>query len=373
MIALAVCSLAVLAYTYVGYPVLVAALAKIRPLQVRADPSWRPRVSVLVPVVDAAPLIGPKLDSLRAQDYPPELLEFVFCSDGSTDDTDAELAAQAARDSRVRALRNPERSGKPTALERMRLEATGEVLVLTDIRQLLDEGAISSLVAHLGDERVGAVSGKLVLVGSQGAGLYWRYESWIRRSEARFRSMVGATGPLYALRAADLGAIPPDTILDDMWIPMRLRLQGRLLLLADDAVAYDEAFADDRELVRKVRTLAGNYQLFARLPRLLSPLSNPSWFETVSHKLLRLVCPWALAALAVASSVALVTSPAHRLALGALVAGQLVFYLAAALGSGAGRFGRLARTFVLLHVAAVMGLVRAIRGRQAVTWETRAR
>jgi hypothetical protein len=95
-----------------------------------------------------------------------------------------------------------------------------------------------------------------VLKGDAASGVYWRYENWIRRNEARFRSMVGVTGPLTALRKADLPAVPEDIILDDVWIPMRLRLQGRKVLLREDAVAIDEAFKDDREFQRKVRTLA---------------------------------------------------------------------------------------------------------------------
>src|SRR6185503_16153548 len=149
--------------------------------------------------------------------------------------------------------------------------------------------------------RVACVSGNLVLRGAGGAGAYWRYENWIRDKEARFRGMVGVTGPIYAIRRADMAELPRGIILDDMWVPMRLRLAGRRIVFAREAVALDDAFADAREYGRKVRTLAGNYQLFALLPRLLVPFANPSWFETFSHKLLRLVCPWALLVLLAAS------------------------------------------------------------------------
>jgi cellulose synthase/poly-beta-1,6-N-acetylglucosamine synthase-like glycosyltransferase len=223
----------------------------------------------------------------------------------------------------------------------------------------------------LADPSVGCVTGNLVLVGSAGSGVYWRYENWIRAQEARFRSVVGITGPLSIIRARDLPPIPTDTILDDVWIPMRLRLAGRKVLLCEEAIAYDRAFEDDREFQRKVRTLAGNYQIFSRMPALLNPLSNKSWFETVSHKILRLVCPWALAGLAVgAIGAALAGSltPAQVFLVNVLIAGQLAFYLAALAGPRLGRSLGVARTFVVLHWAALVGLWRFAARRQSVTW-----
>ena len=226
----------------------------------------------------------------------------------------------------------------------------------------------------LADERVACVSGNLTLPGSAGAGVYWKYENWIRRSEAHFRSMLGVTGPIYVIRKADLAELPPDVILDDMWIPMRLRLQRRRLLWAEAAVAYDEAFDDEREFGRKVRTLAGNYQLLARMPRLLLPFANPSWLELMSHKLLRLLGPWlllgclgaSLAAAAPLDPVAYEPSPVWLMR--ALAVAQLLAYALAALGGRAGRAGTVYRTFVVLNVAAMVGLWRWLRGTQKVTW-----
>src|SRR5262249_12350664 len=158
-------------------------------------------------------------------------------------------------------------------------------------------------------------------------------------------------------------------ILDDMWVPMRLRLEGRTILFAEEAVAFDDAFADAREYGRKVRTLAGNYQLFALLPALLVPFKNPSWLETFSHKILRLVCPWALAVL-LGSSGAWASDPggsALNVAAKVLLGGQVAFYVLALLGERMGRLGSLARTFVVLNTAAVVGLYRFVTGRQRVT------
>jgi cellulose synthase/poly-beta-1,6-N-acetylglucosamine synthase-like glycosyltransferase len=245
----------------------------------------------------------------------------------------------------------------------MRAVANGEILVLTDARQPLSPGAVRALVAPLADPTVGAVAGDLAMTGATGAGAYWRYEKWIRDAEARFRGTVGVSGALWAVRRADLPELPDDVILDDVWLPMAIRLRGLRVVAAPDAVAHDEALPDGRELRRKVRTLAGNYQLFARQPRLLDPFANPVWLETVSHKALRLLCPWALLALAVATASAWPASWAA-----ALGVAQLMGFGAAALGARAGRVGTLCRTFVVMNAAALLGLWGWATGRQRVAW-----
>ncbi len=375
---LAYASLSLLAYTYVGYPAIVAALSRLRPMDVERDDAWTPTVSVLIPVYNAKRYVRPKLESLLRQTYPKDKLQILVYSDGSTDGSDEEVEAFVdeleARDpasaGRVALVRAAERKGKPTALNAMRERATGEVLVLTDIRQVLSDNAVRELVSLLADPRVGTVSGNLELVGGTGAGAYWRYENFIRACEARYRGMVGVTGPLYAIRARDLPEVPTEIILDDMWIPLRLRLEGKRLLFAKDAVALDDAFDDDREKGRKVRTLAGNFQLFSMVPELLSPLANPSFFETFSHKLLRLAGPALMAGAVGGTIVGLATSKSRveRGVLGVALAGQGAFALLAIAGKRAGKLGQLARTFVVLNGAAVEGFVRFVRQKQEVTW-----
>jgi poly-beta-1,6-N-acetyl-D-glucosamine synthase len=370
---LAFAAFCVLAYTYVGYPILVGLLARLFPMKVALDPAWSPKVTACIPVFDVERYLEAKLDSLLALEWPADRLEILVYDDGSIDGTRAIAERYAARDQRIRLLCGPGRGGKPKGVNAMLDAATGDVLLMTDARQPLVPGALKALAERLADPRVACVSGNLVLRGAAGAGAYWRYENWIRDKEARFRGMVGVTGPIYAIRKADMARLPEGIILDDMWVPMRLRLAGRTVVFARDAVAYDDAFADAREYGRKVRTLAGNYQLFSLLPRLLVPFANPSWFETFSHKILRLVCPWALVAMLAASGWA-AWHPAqpftleHIYVVRPLVGGQAAFYLLALLGPLAGRFGALARTFVVLNTAAVVGLFRFARGAQKVTW-----
>jgi poly-beta-1,6-N-acetyl-D-glucosamine synthase len=358
-------------YTYAGYPLLVAAWARIAPRPVHASTGFEPSVSICMAVHDGERFLRAKLESLLALDYPPEKLEFLLCSDGSTDDTEALARSLAASDPRVTVLASERRLGKPTALNALWRQARGDVLIMTDVRQPLSRDAVRELVQPLADSSVGCVSGALVLAGDTGASAYWRYELFIRGSEARLGGMVGVSGSLYAVRRRDLGELPLDLLLDDMWVPLSVARLDKRIVLAERALAFDQATDDEREFSRKVRTLAGNYQLIAKLPWLLVPGLNPVWFQLVSHKLCRLGCPFALAVL-FATTTALAfdatLSPAELFVWRGLWLAQAFCYVVALLGSHAGRIGSLARTFVVLNAAALVGLWRFVRGTQAVTW-----
>ena len=368
---MATVALGFLAYTYFGYPLLLALFARLWPWRPAPVEGWEPMVSVCVSAYNCEAYVDAKLRSLLALDYPANKLEILIYSDGSSDGTDAIVAIWAQKDPRVRPLRGATRTGKPTALNCMRDQSTGEVLLLTDMRQSVDPGALRAMLRLLAAPQVGCVTGNLVLEGGAGSGVYWRYDKWIRKQESRLGSVVGMTGALSILRRIDLGPLPADLILDDVWIPMKLRLRGARVLFAEDAIAHDEAFSDEREFGRKVRTLAGNYQLFSRLPLLLLPFVNPSWFETISHKVARLLCPWFLVALLLtcATAAAGVSSDGlERQMLAGLLIAQIAFYALAVLGKRAGRVGTLARTFVVLNAAATVGLWSYVVGKQKVTW-----
>lgn len=361
--------LATVGYTYVGYPALIGLLARLAPLRSAEDPTWLPTVTAVIPMYNAAPYLRAKIASLQALDYPADRIQILLYCDDATDDTAAIARALCEADPRIELIVASERRGKPAGVNRMIASATGEVLLMTDVRQRVAPGALRALVSRLADPQVACVSGNLVLEGGTGAGAYWAYENWIRRQEGRFRGMVGVTGPLYVIRRADMASLPDGLILDDMWVPLRHVLEGRRIVFAEDAECFDAAFGDEREYGRKVRTLAGNYQLFALLPGLLDPRHNPVWFEVVSHKILRLACPWALGGLAAFSVAGALRGPLPLRPLFALLAGgQGLFYLAALVGPRAGKLGTVARTFVVLNGAAVNGLFRWASGTQKVTW-----
>ncbi|HTM44834.1 MAG TPA: glycosyltransferase family 2 protein [Polyangiaceae bacterium] len=369
-------ALGLVVYTYAGYPVLVAVWSRIAPHPSAQGAGllhrdFQPTVSVCLSVYNGAQYVVDKIRSLQALDYPPDKIEILIYSDGSTDATELLVGEIAQTDPRVKLRVSKQRSGKPSALNALAEVAQGEVLLMTDVRQMVVPVALRRLLDALGDPAIGCVSGNLVLAGASGAGAYWRYETFIRGAEARLGSMVGVTGSLYALRRLDFQPMPPDLLLDDMFVPLCVARRRKGIVLATEAIAHDRACSDDQEFARKVRTIAGNYQLIAKLPWLLVPGKNPLWLAIVSHKLLRLVCPWALVILLGLSwllAFAPRLSPGERGFWFALAAGQLVFYALAALGHRVGRLGALARTFVMLNVAALLGLWRFIRGAQPVTW-----
>jgi poly-beta-1,6-N-acetyl-D-glucosamine synthase len=376
-------ALALLAYTFVGYPLLIAARARFAPRPVRRvalKAADAPAVAVVVVAYNEAQRIEAKIATLRAQDYPRDRLRIVIATDGSTDGT-PEIVARAARhDVGITLLAMPTRRGKAACLNDAVAACSEAIIVFNDARQMLNREAVRSLVENFADNSVGAVSGELVfsLDGATafggGVDAYWRYETFIRRNEALAHSVPGATGALYALRRSAFKPIPTGTILDDVAIPMHAALAGLRVVFEGRAQAFDKpADSPQQERLRKVRTLAGNYQLIAQMPALLSPRRNPIWLAFVSHKLLRLIAPFAMMAMFAASAVLALQSPAHA----AFFVAQTLFYTAALAvprwpALGRLKLARIASAFVMLNWFAVLGLMQFALRREGHLWTTTA-
>jgi biofilm PGA synthesis N-glycosyltransferase PgaC len=370
-------SAVLIGYTYAGYPLLLWLAARRWPRAFRAA-SIEPAVAILVVAHNEGARIDQRLDNLLSLDYPRDKVEILLASDGSTDDTVAR--AQRYRRSGVHVAAYRQRRGKAAVLNDTIPGAHGDIVLLADARQRFDRGALRALVAPFADASVGAVGGELMLQNGrarsrgsnvgEGVGFYWKYEKFIRRHESRLDSTIGVTGAIYAIRRELFERIPPDTLLDDVLIPMQVARRGYRVLFEPGARAHDLASATaEVEFTRKVRTLAGNFQLFRRHPWLLDPRANRLWWQTVSHKACRLLGPPALL-IAFAATLALLAKPLYQFALGA----QLALY-AAALGGrllrDSGRKARLlnvAYAFCLLNWAVVVGFWRFVNGRQQVTW-----
>ncbi len=370
-------SIAALLYTYIGYPVVVWLLARLRNRKVAKAPIT-PRVSVILPCHNEAINIETRIKNLLASNYPPELLEVIVVSDGSNDAT-AEIARRFESE-RVRVCDYAERQGKAGALNLGVAAAEGEIIVFADARQWFEPDSIKAMVSNFADPSVGAVSGAYLLDGGAGApvgegvGLYWKYEEWIRKSEARFNSLVGAVGAIYAIRRGLWKPLPPSTILDDVYTPMQIALRGFRTVIEEKARAHDRAVdSAGREFSRKVRTLTGNYQLCQLMPALLMPNYN-LFFQFYSHKLMRLLAP-IFFLLLLGANIAMIGSAAqgfeqvfYRL----FLAGQIGFYASVVAGAYLLKRNRrvrllnMAYIFSVMNAAALLGLFYFIFGKRNV-------
>ena len=354
------CAFFLLLYTYAGYPLWIYLRSRLYPRPSRQG-AILPTVSIILAVHNGAALLRQKIDHLLSLDYPLDRMEIEIVSDGSTDGTDDIL--NNLHDPRVRFIRCSEHCGKAAALNLGMQRATGEIILFIDIRPWMEKNALQLLVSNFADPRVGCVAGELVLRDDghdEGAkaigGLYWRYEQWIRDCEAKVDSPLGVYGGFYAIRRKLARELPEGTILDDMLQPLSVIRQGSRSVLDLRARVYDIwPKSLSGEFRRKVRTLAGNFQLLQLAPWLLTR-QNRLRFELISHKLLRLLVPIMLVILLITSA-----SLANRglLYAGALSA-QIAFYVLAALGTVLVipilmRIAAPASAFCMLNAAVVVG------------------
>lgn len=363
---------ALILYTYVGYAGILALLGKIQQWQPARQAGYRQPVSILVAAYNEECRIGARVDELVALIKGSALEgEVIVVSDGSTDAT--ALVANAGGHGNVQVLEMPQRSGKAAALSAGTAAAENDILVLADARQRWDSSALLMLLENFADPKVGAVSGDLVVESGTGVmagvGLYWRYEKWLRKKESCVHSTVGVTGAISAVRRSLFPCIPQGLVLDDVYWPLCVALQGYRVLHEKRAIAYDRLPHRARdEFLRKVRTLAGNFQLVVHKPTLLLPWCNPLWCQFVSHKLLRLVVPWALLAMVFVS--AFLADPFYQ---GCFWA-QMGFYALAVLGNvpAVGRRLRLAgaaASLLVLNAAAWMAFWVWVSGRSGRSWK----
>jgi len=358
-------------YVLAIYPLLLSFWAKARPRPIRKTPV-RTRVSIVVPVRNGARWVEAKIRSLLETNYPGELIDVLIVSDGSTDGSE-EIVRQYP-DVRVRLLALPA-GGKANAVNRGIASVSGEIVVLTDVRQTFDPDAIPHLLSCFAEPGVGVVTGELVICEGESheeynTGLYWRYEKWIRRNLNRIDAMLGATGSIYAIRRELAPCIPEDVLLDDVYVPFAVAFRGSRIYFEDEAKAYDLPTALHAEFWRKVRTQAGVYQILFHFPALLSPF-NRRFIHFLSHKLGRLLLPFALLAAMLASF--FLPNPWRAIALGL----QGIFYGLAATDpfipelSPLKRLSAVVRVFVVLTAAAGCALTVFVLPAQQLWKETR--
>lgn len=367
-------SAAIVVYAYAGYGLAIWLVSRFvsRPVP---HTDVLPRVTLLVAAYNEQDVIAEKLENSLSLDYPADKLEILVVADGSSDGTCDAVRAYAQRG--VRLEYQPERRGKNHAVNRVVPLAHGEVVVFSDANSMFAKDSLRKLVRNFASPEVALVAGeKRIVQGggtvADGEGLYWRYESWLKRLDSSVSSVMGAAGEIFAIRKERYAPPPEDSIIEDFVLSMGLVRDGHRVVYEPEAISLEEASPNAREeFKRKVRIVAGGWQAVLRLKPLLSPRYGVVSFQYVSHRVLRwLVVPFLLPLLLVLSAV-LAASPLYA----ALLALQLAFYGLAALGYALERRERqwkpayLPFFFAFLNVAALAGAWRYWTGTQSVTWE----
>ncbi len=377
-------------YVYIGYPVLIYILSRFYKKPVGGKYVY-PKISIVIAVYNEEKTIENKLRNFLQLDYPKERMEILIGSDGSRDRTN-EILTKLENENKthgyiiidkekiltlpqIKICLSEERNGKPKMLNRLVSMAKGEIIVFTDARQRLDNNSLNELVKHFSDPKVGSVSAALFYESSEnggktreGIGLYWEYEKFIRKSESRMGSMLGATGALYAIRRELFPELPADIILDDVYIPMKIVEKGYRAIFDKKAKIFDRVALNPKdEFTRRVRMLAGNFQLVYYLGYLFTPFKGMISWQFFSHKFLRLMVPFLLAGLFI-SNLFLVEIYWYKV----FFILQCLFYGLAGLGAlykGKNSLLDVPHMFCVMNWAAVVGLYRFLSGRQKVTWE----
>jgi cellulose synthase/poly-beta-1,6-N-acetylglucosamine synthase-like glycosyltransferase len=368
-------AIVVVCYTYLGYPAIIWVLGLCFPRPIHCT-SQTPKVTVLIAAHNEGRNIAEKIENCLTLEYPSEQLDIVVVSDGSTDQTNEIVKQYASRfPERVTLITLHERGGKAQALNAGVVAATGDILLLADARQRFDAQVVQTLVRNFSDPEVGAVSGELLLCSEgveekpEGLGLYWRYEKMIRQAESRIGSTVGYSGAISAIRRSLFCPLPVDTLVDDLVTPLQVAAQGYRVVFEPAAHAFDQVSATPgHEFARKVRTLAGVTQTLLRLRRLAGPLSLRLQWQFWSHKVMRLLVPYALVMAFFTSFMLDGFFYQGAFFVQATVYGLGVLGMIGRLRGAWARVALTPQTFLMLNMAAVTGVVRYFIGQRLDLW-----
>jgi len=364
-------------YVFVGYPLLLALLARTRlgvPPGVLGN---LPRVTLLISAYNEKAVIEEKLRNTSASDYPRELLETIVISDCSDDGTDEIVLRHAPL--RVSLVRLAERLGKSAGLNLGVQQASGDLLVFSDANAMYRQDALRMLVRHFSDPRVGYAVGSARYIehagqaaSAESEGLYWKMETWLKQKESDFGSVVGGDGAMYAIRRELFTPLRP-TDINDFLNPLQIIIRGYRGVYDRQAVCYEEAGDSfEKEFRRKTRIISRSLNAVCRAPGVLLPWTQPRhWIALISHKVLRWFIPLFLLVLFFAS-LGLRQTPFFA----AVFWLQLTFYFLAVLGWYMEKGGKCPRVlylpyyFCLVNLASLLGVFKFLTGSLSPTWQT---
>lgn len=377
----------IVVYTYVGYGILLYAIIKLRRLfkigkKTIIDPSFQPDVTLFISAYNEKDYVAAKMKNSLALDYPQEKLHIVWVTDGSDDGT-PELAKKYTD---VAVYHLPERNGKISAMNRGMRFVTTPIVIFSDANTLLGKESVQRIVNLFGNPKVGCVSGEKRIINKEadaasgaGEGLYWKYESTLKKWDAELYSVVGAAGELFAIRTELYRDVEKDTLLDDFIISLRVAQGGYTIQYDPEAYAIETASANVKEeLKRKIRISAGGIQAVVRLSSLLNIFKYGTLsFQYISHRVLR----WTLTPLCLLLLIPVGYFLAYNEGLlnfgmySILFWMQGLFYTAALTGwflenrSTSIKILFVPYYFFIMNLSVVLGFFRYIKKTQSVNWE----
>jgi poly-beta-1,6-N-acetyl-D-glucosamine synthase len=379
-------SLFAILYTIVGYPLMVATLARFFPRQWKRSSTF-PFVSFIIAAFNEDEWIANKLRNTFSLSYPPEKLQVILAADGCSDRT-LEIAATFPQQNLLTVF-HPERQGKAAALNRAVSHSSGEVLVFTDANAMLNSECLERLVSNFADDSVGVVTGLKVVRGKhnlfgQAEALYWKYEAWIRRNETLVGQTTGVNGEILAVRRTNWRPLPPQTVNDDFAIALVAMSLGNRVIFEPQAIAVEgpAASATD-ELKRRQRMVAGRWMMLSSLRELLCPFRPLALWQVLSHKIGRALLPFFALVLLFANTWLLLTaenssvlSTFMGMFQGILFVGSLFLillvvlrFLRAPLPPLLGKFANLVLFVLVSQYGVILGFIRWLRGTQSPMWE----
>lgn len=371
----------IIGYTFLGYGVVAYFLVKIKGACARQESippdDALPALTLVIPAYNELYCLPAKVENSLNLIYPSAKRTILFVTEGSTDTSEEYLMSVPG----VQVMGGKNRRGKIEAINRAMLEIDTPIVVFTDANTLLNPEALQNIVRHYTDPAVAAVAGEKRVLSQEsdgaagaGEGIYWKYESFLKKLDTDLQTVVGAAGELFSMRTALYKPVESDTILDDFMISLRLAAQNFRVVYEPEAFALEApSYSVQEELKRKVRIAAGGFQSIVRLKSLLNPLKYGLLsFQYISHRVLRwAVTPFCLPLLLFMNIGLWQAGPAYK----ALLLGQIVFYAMALVGMLLEKRKVKVKLFFIpfyfcfMNYAVWLGLFRYLKGEQSGIWE----
>lgn len=374
-------------YNYILYGVILWLIVLVKSIfnnkNLPQPTDYLPDVTLLIAVFNEAEIIEQKIKNCFELNYPPENLNLFFVTDGSTDNTNEIIEKHP----QIQLFFKPERRGKVAAINRTMPFVKTPIVVFCDANTFLNKDSIREIVHHYADPKTGAVAGEKIVrdlsgtsISGAGEGLYWKYESFLKKLDSKFYSVVGAAGELFSLRTELFEPVAENVLLDDFIISLKIAEKGFRVVYEPKAFAIESPSSDMKEeQKRKIRISAGGFQSIAMLPGLLNIFKHPRLsFQYISHRVLRwAVCPFLLPLILVLNAVIFFST--HEIWYGIILLLQIIFYGAAyagylkALQNKKSKLFYVPYYFVFMNLSLYIGFVRFLKNKQSVLWDKASR